>query len=211
MERNCSILRWRCGGYHNDYTQPAPDPTGGTGTLWSNYPILPWLELVVLGMLLGSWLWKDSKEAFHRIRILAGIFLITFLILRLFNGFGNIRPRTGDSWIDFLNLVKYPPSMTFTLLTTGVNLILLSVFHRLSLLGKDWLSRLAVFGRAPLFVYVTHLYLYMILGRIFAPEGTSLLVMYAFWLIGLAILYAPAAWYGRWKSRQPSSSPAHYF
>jgi uncharacterized membrane protein len=184
---------------------------GGTGTLWSNYPVLPWLELVVLGLLLGSWLWKDSTKAFSRIRTLGGVLLVSFLILRLMNGFGNIRPRAGETWIDFLNLVKYPPSMTFTLLTTGVNLVLLSSLDWLDRRRASWLGMLKVFGRAPLFVYVLHLFLYMLLGRIFAPQGTSLPVMYAFWLLGLAILYAPAAWYGRWKSRQPASSPAHFF
>ncbi len=184
---------------------------GGTGELWSNYPILPWLELVVFGLLLGSWLWKDSKQAFHRIRILGGIFLVAFLILRLLDGFGNIRPRAGNTWIDFFNLVKYPPSMTFTLLTTGVNLFLLSGLDWLEQRKASWLGVLEVFGRAPLFVYVLHLFLYMLLGRIFTPSGSSLLVMYALWLIGLVILYPLAAWYGQWKVRQPASSPAHYF
>ncbi|MGD8731321.1 MAG: hypothetical protein PVH92_05525, partial [Anaerolineales bacterium] len=51
----------------------------------------------------------------------------------------------------------------------------------------------------PLFVYVTHLLLYALLGRIFTPHGSSYLLMYAFWLMGLAILYCPAQWYARQK------------
>ena len=52
--------------------------------------------------------------------------------LRLFplDGFGNIRPRAGDTWIDFLNVVKYPPSITFSLLTMGTNLIILGLLAR---------------------------------------------------------------------------------
>ena len=183
---------------------------GGTGILWSNYPILPWLELVAFGLLLGSWLKLDSQRAFKRMKVLGVVFLLAFAILRLLDGFGNIRPRPGDNWIDFLNLVKYPPSMTFTLLTTGINLLLLSGLAWLDRQGTGWLNFLKAYGRAPLFVYVAHLFLYMFLGRIFTPEGTSLPVMYAFWLIGLAILYAPAVWYGRWKSRQPAASPARF-
>jgi hypothetical protein len=37
------------------------------------------------------------------------------------------------------------------------------------------------------------------MGRYFEPLGTSLPVMYVYWLIGLAILYLPAVWYGRFK------------
>jgi hypothetical protein len=50
------------------------------------------------------------------------------VVLRSLDGFGNIRPRPGNTWIDFPNVVKYPPSMTFTLMTMGNNSILLSVF-----------------------------------------------------------------------------------
>ena len=184
---------------------------GGTGTLWSNYPILPWHELVVFGLWLGTLLRLDTQRAFKRMRLLGVVFLLAFAALRLLDGFGNIRPRAGDSWIDFLNLVKYPPSMTFTLLTTGVNLLLLSGLAWLDRRGAGWLRVLQVYGRAPLFVYILHLYLYMVLGRFFTPIGSSLPVMYIFWLLGLAILYPLAAWYGRWKSRQPASSPAHFF
>jgi hypothetical protein len=58
---------------------------------------------------------------------------------------------------------------------------------------------LVAFGSAPLFVYVLHLVLYMLMGRYFEPLGTSLPVMYVYWLIGLAILYLPAVWYGHFK------------
>ena len=176
----------------SEYLHPAPESwglisndlpnlllarPGGTGTLWSNYPILPWLELVVFGLLLGSWLWRDSRQAYRRMMILGGIFLLVFLTLRLLDGFGNIRPRAGDSWIDFFNLVKYPPSMTFTLLTTGVNLFLLTALDWLGRRKPTWLGVLKIFGRAPLFVYILHLFLYMVLGRIFTPDGSSQLVM----------------------------------
>jgi hypothetical protein len=56
---------------------------------------------------------------------------------------------------------------------------------------------LVAFGSAPLFVYVLHLYLYMLMGRTFAPLGSSLQAMYLYWLAGLALLYLPALWYGR--------------
>jgi len=184
---------------------------GGDGFLWSNYPILPWLELVLFGMLLGRWMRKDSRKTLMRLWIFGAAFLVLFLVLRSLDGFGNIRPRPGSGWMDFLNPVKYPPSMTFTLLTTGVNLILLSALGWLSQRKAPWLNVFTAFGRAPLFVYVLHLFLYLALGRLLTPHGSTLLPMYALWLLGLAVLYPLAMWYSGWKARQPAASPAHLF
>ena len=116
-------------------------------------------------------------------------FLAAFVAIRLLDGFGNIRPRAGDTWIDFLNVVKYPPSMAFTLLTTGLNLIILWLFSKLAMAGSLILKPLAVYGRTPLFFYILHLFLYAILGHLFVPQGTSLITMYPYWLFGLFLLY----------------------
>ena len=184
---------------------------GGDGFLWSNYPILPWLELVLFGMLLGRWMRKDPRKTLTRTWVFGAAFLVLFLVLRSLDGFGNIRPRLGSDWMDFLNPVKYPPSMTFTLLTTGVNLIALSALGWLSQRKAHWLNVFTAFGRAPLFIYVVHLFLYLALGRLLTPNGSALLPMYALWLLGLAVLYPLAVWFSGWKVRQPASSPAHLF
>ena len=173
--------------------------SGGDGTLWSNYPILPWLELVVFGMLFGKWLRADEQKAYRQGLWIGLVLLVLFVILRAADGFGNIRPRAGDTWIDFLNVVKYPPSLTFTFLTMGVNLILLWGFAK-ARTGLQTASRpLVALGSAPLFVYVLHLFLYMLMGKLFIPHGTSLPIMYLYWLLGLAVLYPLAVWYGRFK------------
>ncbi len=175
-------------------------------SLWVNYPLLPWLELVVLGLLFGNWIVADARQAFKRAWIIGGVFLLVFVAIRFLDGFGNIRPRPGDTWIDFLNVVKYPPSMAFTLMTMGVNLILLSVLARAADKAQLLLQWLVVFGRSPLFFYVVHLFLYAVLGYIFTPSGASIPAMYPYWALGLAILFPLCAWYGRFKPRQPINS-----
>ena len=127
-------------------------------------------------------------------------------MIRFLDGFGNIRPRMGNSWIDFLNLVKYPPSMTFTLMTTGVNLILLWFLSRANELAQRILQPLVAFGRTPLFFYVLHLFLYAGIGYLAAPNGTSIPIMYPFWLLGLLMMFPLSLWYGRFKHRQPAHS-----
>lgn len=177
--------------------------SGGQTVLWSNYPALPWLPLVTFGMMFAFWLTQNPPSAFTLAWKLGLTFLAAFVVLRYLDGFGNIRPRMGDSWIDFLNVVKYPPSMVFTLMTTGVNLILLALLGRAGPRMQRWLRPLNIFGQAPLFFYVLHLFLYAALGRLLTPEGTSIPAMYPYWLLGLALLYPLCLWYGRFKARQP--------
>jgi uncharacterized membrane protein len=180
--------------------------SGGSGVLWVNYPILAWLELTVFGMLFGRWLSKNAGTAYGKGLRIGGVLLGLFLILRVLNGFGNIRPRLGDTWIDFLNVVKYPPSMTFTSLTMGVNLILLWAFHRWENRIRGALAPLVVFGRAPLFFYILHLALYLLLGRLFAPRGMSIPAMYPWWMLGLLILFPLTRIYQHYKHAQPANS-----
>ncbi len=180
--------------------------SGGDSVLWSNYPILTWLELVVFGMAFGKWMLLDETRALRWAMAIGIGSLVAFYLVRVFDGFGNIRPRSGDDWIGYLNVVKYPPALTFTLLTMGFNLIVLSLFARVGNRGARLVEPLAAFGRVPLFFYVTHLYLYAGLGAWLAPNGTTLPIMYIYWAAGLVVLYPLCIWYGRLKQRRPANS-----
>jgi uncharacterized membrane protein len=184
---------------------------GGTPALWVNYPVLPWLGLVTFGMLFGQRLADDARRAFAQALKLGAAFVLAFAVLRAFDGFGNIRPRQGDTWIDLLNVVKYPPSITFILLTMGVNLMIVGLFGRANEKLRRFLQPLVVFGRVPLFFYLAHLFLYAGLGRWLTPGGTSIPQMVPYWLLGLLNLYPPCLWYGRLKHRQPASSILRFF
>jgi uncharacterized membrane protein len=179
---------------------------GGNLELWVNYPVLPWLELVTFGMVFGHWLVDDHRKAFERALKFGIAFILAFLVLRTLDGFGNIRPRAGNTWFDFLNPVKYPPSITFNLLTMGANLIIMGLLARASEGLKRFFQPLVVFGRTPLFFYLTHLFLYVGLGLWLTPGGTSIPRMYRYWLLGLLLLYPLCLLYGQLKHRQPANS-----
>jgi len=183
---------------------------GGGEDFWVNYPLLAWAELIVCGMIFGRILLKDRSKAYRWAGGSSLLLLVGFTIIRTLNSFGTIRPLPVDSWMDFLSVVKYPPSLAFVCLTMGINLFLLWVFSRGECEQLSERHPLLVFGRTPLFSYVVHIMIYLILGRLLAPEGTSLGVMYLFWLGGLAILYLPANWYGVFKSRQPPRAWVRY-
>ena len=180
-------------------------PAGQNGW-WVTYPVLQWVELVVFGLAFGGWLTQEPSKAFSRAWKLGAALLVAFVVVRYLDDFGNIRPRMGNSWIDWLNPVKYPPSMTFTLMTTGLNLILLWSFSQAGERVRRFLQPLVVFGQVPLFFYALHLVLYAGLGYLVAPGGSSIPAMYPFWLLGLLILFPLCLWYGRFKHRQPANS-----
>jgi uncharacterized membrane protein len=187
------------------------------------YPLLPWLGVALCGMAFGRLLARDPALAYRRAAAIGAALLVLFLALRLAGGFGNLQPAVAPGLITFLNVVKYPPSMVFLALTLGVDLLLLGL---LALAGRRpttndqrpttlspmqrmfqwWPAVLGVFGRSPLFFYITHLYLYGLIGLVVAPRGMPIPRMYPYWLLGLAILY-PLCWlYGRFKRRQAPES-----
>ena len=132
------------------------------------------------------------------------MFLGLFVVVRAAGEIGNVvAPRPG--WIGFFNVVKYPPSLTFLLLTLGVDLLVLAVFERWRVGELSWSRPLLVFGSVPLFFFLAHLWLYAAIGRFF-PAGTTLPRMYVFWLLGLVVLYWPCRWYGAFKRKRPAGS-----
>jgi uncharacterized membrane protein len=177
---------------------------GGSQALWVSFPVLSWLAPLAFGLAFAGWLQADVGRAMRKAWILGLVFLAAFAGLRLADGFFNIRPANYRDWIDYLNVVKYPPSITFLLLTLGIDLLLLSLFHALR--RVRFAAILPVFGRAALFFYVAHLFLYMGMGHLVGKRGVSIDQMFLLWILGLVILYLPCLWYGKLRQRQPSGS-----
>jgi uncharacterized membrane protein len=179
---------------------------GLTAPIVVNYPLIPWLGIACLGMAFGRWLLADRSGAYRWSLLIGAVCLLSFVAVRSFGGFGNIRPADGAGWIAFLNVVKYPPSLAFTLLTLGVDLMILGLLARAGDTIRGWGHPLLVFGQNPLFFYIAHLYLYGLIGLAINPDGIGIARMYPFWLIGLVILYFLCRWYGTFKQRQAPES-----
>ena len=177
---------------------------GFASPLLSIYPTIPWLAPTLLGVAFGRALEQDRRRAFSLITVAGVLFLVFFVVLRASGGLGSFQPIEAG-WIGFLNVTKYPPSLTFLLLTLGANFVLLGGLELSGAGGSRWSSPLRVFGSVPLFFFITHLWLYAAIGRFF-PAGTTIPQMYPFWLAGLVLLYLPCRWYGELKRRRPSSS-----
>jgi uncharacterized membrane protein len=168
------------------------------------YPTIPWMGITGLGMVLGRLLQGRPAGAGRVLWVSGAGALVLFFIIRLLDGFGNFH-EARPGWIGFFNLTKYPPDLSFLLLTTGMNLLLLRAWMGFQSRSLPGVRAMAVFGRSPLFFYITHLYLYALMGWMF-PHGVGLLPMVAFWLAGLLILYPLCLRYGRFKQSRTTDS-----
>ena len=166
------------------------------------YAFLPWLGVTLCGLALGRQARKRA-ESITPIGLAAGLtLLVLFGVMRAMGGFGNHHALPGTSVIDFLNVTKYPPSLTFLSLTLGINLILLGLLPRLP---SAWRSVLDVYGRSPLFFYLAHIYLFMVIGLPFR-QGTGYGALYLTWVVGMIPLYFACVRYTAFKLAKPPQS-----
>jgi hypothetical protein len=118
------------------------------------------------------------------------------------------------SWLDF---TKYPPSLDFLLLTLGIAFLLLSWFE-----GRDNRATrtLVVYGGAPMFFYLLHLYVLLVFQRTMvavfgANHGERFGVDNFLWIWVLApvlafALYFPCRAFARYK-RSSTQAWVRYF
>jgi hypothetical protein len=140
--------------------------------------------------------------------IIAGIAsLLLFVVVRYFNGYGNLVRRWSDSPLDWLYLSKYPPDIAFLLWTLGGTCLFLAaamVFVEHSWLKNRVVSAVMTIGTVPLFFYVAHLWLYRLrLPMQPAPFYLDYPQTAAVWLVGLIILWLASTRYQTVKRQHP--------
>lgn len=178
-----------------------------------SYPTLPWVGVICLGYALGP-LFAETKQAAQRVSILFKLTVICFALLILLRGlnvYGEPVPWMYSSdWLlsvqSFINFTKYPPSLDFILLTLGMAFCVLAVLEKYDVHALTWLR---YFGSAPMFFYLLHLYvlllMYMILVAIFGTnKGVYFGVddVWQVWLISIvlgALLYKPTQLFSNFK------------
>lgn len=184
--------------------------------LRTSYPVLPWIGVIALGYALGPWFARSSTAATrqHRLLLAGGAALLGFVLLRLLNSYGEAPwssyPTLVQSVMSFFNITKYPPSLLFLALTLGCGLLLLRSLERAG--QARGVSVLAVFGAAPMFFYLLHLYVlkvaYLICVALFGLNQGSYFGfdgMGAVWLCSLLLaiaLYWPVRAFARLKARR---------
>ena len=94
---------------------------GGGIIARTSYPLLPWMGVILIGYTAGSWFSKDmSKETRAKQLMISGMALIlAFIVIRALNFYGDspwfITESTLTTFMSFISLTKYPPSLLFSL------------------------------------------------------------------------------------------------
>ncbi|HYG02816.1 MAG TPA: heparan-alpha-glucosaminide N-acetyltransferase domain-containing protein [Chryseosolibacter sp.] len=190
------------------------------------YPIIPWTGIMVLGYCFGTWYQPGVSALVRRKRLLmtGTIMLLSFIVVRYVNVYGDPRPWSEKSssvftFLSFINVNKYPPSLLYVLITLGPSMIVLALTENIRGTIQTYTTAL---GRVPLFFYVIHLYAIHLVAVIAAmltgfdasdmvlntwvtdaPQlkgyGFSLGAVYVIWIAFVLLLLPVCLWYDRYK------------
>lgn len=192
------------------------------------YPILPWVGVIALGYCFGIYYGKNYDPEVRRkwlLRLGIGA-IVLFILLRGINIYGNLAPweiqKDGVyTFLSFMNVTKYPPSLAFILITLGPAFLFLYGIEKIQNKVTDFFL---VFGRVPFFYYVIHVLFIHVLALIgllitgkdwklmiitkevlwegqLAGHGYSLWVVYVVWLVVVLALYPFCKKYMEYKIR----------
>lgn len=174
------------------------------------YPTLHWLAIMMLGWGFGIYLLRKPEPTLLAGR-LAGfgvLALFVFLLVRWNNGYGNMMLlRHGDSFVQWIHVSKYPPSLAYVGLELGLMALMLSGLSLVATKVRTSASDLLlVLGRTPMFFYLLHIpLLTAIAAALDVKHSLGLLATYAFAAFAVIFLYPFCRRYGRYKSAHPES------
>ena len=180
-----------------------------------SYPLLPWIGVILLGYAAGPWYARSMEPARRRqaLLIAGGVSLALLLVLRGLNIYGETLDWvSGETALltvmSFLNVTKYPPSLAFLLITVGGGCLVLAWLE-----GRDngLLRVAAVFGGAPMFYYLLHLFTLLLLQEaalaLFGANYGQRYEFDSYWMVLLMsatlipLMYWPCKAFGQFKRR----------
>ncbi|MDQ7836536.1 MAG: heparan-alpha-glucosaminide N-acetyltransferase domain-containing protein [Humidesulfovibrio sp.] len=142
------------------------------------YPLIPWIGIMAAGFACGEAIRWDQRTRRRRVFLTGLALTLGYAALRGLNGYGDPEPWAAQAnpFLTFLNALgcaKYPPSLSYLLMTMGPALMLLAALDRPTL--PAWTRPAAIFGRVPFLFYVLHL-----------PLLHAMAVPWALWRYGSA-------------------------
>jgi uncharacterized membrane protein len=192
------------------------------------YPFVPWTGLMILGYCFGIFFTsKFTSEQRQKILLKFGLSLIGFFILlRAVNLYGDPNPWTPQNtsfstFLSFIKVHKYPPSLAYMSVMMGVSILALSFLETIQ---NKITKAFRVFGRTAFFYYILHFYLvhticmilYFSRGHSLVEainslqsfpflfsikgEGYSLGFVYLIWALVVVGLYPLCKWYDSYKT-----------
>jgi uncharacterized membrane protein len=190
------------------------------------YPPIPWLGILLAGFASGKLFeLPEDKRKSTFLKIGLGS-LVLFTVLRFINIYGDpslwsAQKNNLFTFLSFINVTKYPPSLLFSLVTLGIMFIILALGEQAKNRFTDFISN---YGKVPMFFYLIHWYIIhptliaimyiqgfhwtdmdFASGNFGRPRGMEsgleLWAIYIIWLGVVLILYYPCLKYGVFKAK----------
>jgi uncharacterized membrane protein len=172
-----------------------------------NYPALSWIGITIIGLGLGKIVLVNNKTS-NLFYLKAGnSFILIFVVLRFVN-YGDYDHKNLVGIVNYLAVIKYPPSIAFINLNMGLLSLLFWIISKFE--QSKYLQPLIVFGQSSLFFYFAHMYLFILLSKL-VSNAFPLIMMYLLWLVGLLLLFPLCTYYLKFKSGQSKTSIWRYF
>jgi uncharacterized membrane protein len=177
------------------------------------YPILPWLAITILGWVFGRHLIRfaagQSKVSGKKVLWISGaVGLLIFAVVRGINGYGNMfLYRADNSWLQWLHVSKYPPSLAYYSLELGILFLCLALLRTIEVrIGVRENGVFYVFGQTAMFFYLVHRLAFETLATYFGLRGVDgLAATYGVAGVMLVLLYPMCRWYRTAKKAYPRS------
>jgi uncharacterized membrane protein len=191
------------------------------------YPLVPWIGVMPLGYCLGQLYTSgyDAKKRKKTLLIMGVTAIVLFILIRYSNLYGDpakwsIQKNSLFTFLSFIKVNKYPPSLLYILMTLGPALLFLAFTEKLQ---NSVVKVVSVYGRVPMFYYLIHIYVIHLVAMVasgitpgenwkiwiltkpiwFTTDlkgyGFSLPVAYLIWLIIVIALYPLCKWYDSYK------------
>ena len=200
-----------------------------------SYGAIPWVAVMSLGYYFGQF-YDTSFDAPVRRKLFSRIgiaCLVCFAVVRGTNVYGNLLPWEHhhtflQTTFSFFSITKYPPSLSYLLITLGAAFLFLAHTEHLSAgtatLGNRIVSFFCTFGRVPFFFYIINIYVIHLIAMLAAELtgfgwramilplmpfrmtelrgfGFDLITVYAIWAGIIVLLYPLCRWFDAYKQK----------
>ncbi len=217
------------GWWYDLIHRPGFYPLGGGRSLLILYPFLSWAGLMMLGYCFGKLFLKYDGEKRRRMLLWLGLGILAFFVVaRFINEYGDAARWSTQkdsvfTFLSFMNLTKYPPSLLYMCATVGIGILFLALFANV----RNGLTRfITIYGRVPFLYYILHFFLIHLVSSIFyllrghsikeglrsdqggflpkfaaVNEGYSLFWVYIIWIGVVLSLYPVCRWFSNYKQK----------
>jgi len=191
------------------------------------YPIIPLVAIMPLGYCLGGLYAPgfDVEKRKKMLFIMGASAIVLFILIRFSNVYGDpvkwsVQKNAFFTFLSFIKVNKYPPSLLYVLMTLGAALLFLAFTEKLQ---NAVVKVVSVYGRVPMFYYLIHIYIIHLIALVASAltpgqnwkiwildqpiwfttslkgYGFSLPVAYLVWFIIVAALYPLCKRYDAYK------------